>query len=71
MSKSKFVNKNRIIDRVIRTIRDGFNGKDMGDTKLMKWVVKYYNEKPHQAFDLKYNPTLVNNDEDLEGKYIR
>ncbi|KAA6382895.1 MAG: hypothetical protein EZS28_021577 [Streblomastix strix] len=71
MSKSKFTNKNRVIDRVIRTIRDAFIGKDMSDLKLMQQVVKFYNDKPHTAFELKYSPSQVNKDEDLEGKYIR
>ncbi|KAA6356237.1 MAG: hypothetical protein EZS28_048236 [Streblomastix strix] len=71
MSKSKFTNRNRVVDRVIRTIRDAFIGQDMANPKLMQLIVKLYNDKLHSAFDLKYSPSQVNKDEDLEGKYIR
>ncbi|KAA6366995.1 MAG: hypothetical protein EZS28_037479 [Streblomastix strix] len=71
MSKSKFTNRNRVVDRVIRTIRDAFIGQDMANPKLMQQIVKLYNDKLHSAFDLKYSPSQVNKDEDLEGKYIR
>ncbi|KAA6378787.1 MAG: hypothetical protein EZS28_025688 [Streblomastix strix] len=71
MSKSKFTNRNRVVDRVIRTIRDAFIGQDMANPKLMQQIVKLYNDKLHSAFDLKCSPSQVNKDEDLEGKYIR
>ena len=70
---SKFINKNRIVDRVMRTIRDGFglNTEQIRDNNAMQRMVKLYNYTPHSAYNNLFSPIEVQNDFDLEAMYIR
>lgn len=71
--KSPYINKNRIIDRAIRTIRDGFgvNPELINDADAMQRMVKLYNYTPHKAYGNIFTPTEVQHDVELEGMYIR
>jgi hypothetical protein len=72
-SKSKYINQNRVVDRVIRTIKDGV-GLDKNyllyPSVVLK-VVDYYNNTPHSAYKNKFTPQQVQNDLELEAWYIR
>ncbi len=70
---SKFINKNRSVDRVMRTIRDGFglNTEQIRDNEAMQRMVKIYNHTPHSAYNNLFSPIEVQNDFDLEAMYIR
>ncbi len=70
---SKFINKNRIVDRVMRTIRDGFglNTEQIRDNNAMQRMVKLYNHTPHSAYNNLFSPIEVQNDFELEAMYIR
>jgi hypothetical protein len=73
----QFTNRNRVVDRVMRTIRDIFNQLGANDKellcniKLMEKVVERYNNTPHRAFDNKFTPNQVQHNHQLEAFYIR
>jgi hypothetical protein len=72
-SGSPYTNKNRVVDRAIRTIRDGV-GLDRELLLLphvVQDVVDYYNNTPHKAYMNKFTPTQVQNDKELESWFIR
>jgi hypothetical protein len=67
-------NHNRVVDRVIRTVRDAVGLDDFTDENNIQRVVDFYNKAPHNS--LRYNNTLytpeqVENSKDLEGLFIR
>jgi hypothetical protein len=70
---SKFTNKNRVVDRVIRTIRDalGLEKQLILQPNIVQQIVSYYNDTPHTAFENKFTPTQVREDRELESWYIR
>ncbi|KAA6381874.1 MAG: hypothetical protein EZS28_022597, partial [Streblomastix strix] len=70
---SKFTKHNRVVDSVIRTIRNAFvdDSQKFADNDLMQYIVKMYNQTPHSAYDNKYSPQQVNDNQDIEGQYIR
>ncbi len=72
-SGSYFTNKNKIVDSVIRTIRNAFGNDIMSfrDNAKVQQMVQYYNNTPHSAFKNKLSPIDVQNDEELEANYIR
>jgi hypothetical protein len=68
-SKSKFINKNRCVDRVIRTIRDavGINRELFLLDRVIQTVVFYYNNTPHRAYNNIFTPRQVQNDRELDA----
>lgn len=70
---SPYTNRNRIIDRAMRTIRDGFGlDRDLiKDPASMKRMVKLYNYTPHAAYRNLFTPIEVQRDRELEAMYIR
>jgi hypothetical protein len=70
---SPYTNKNRIIDRAIRTIRDriGENADLFFDSRTVLRTVKEYNSSPHFAFNYEFSPVQVQSYPDLEECFIR
>ena len=83
ISDSKYTYKLKIVDRVIRTIRDamGLDPYWLANEKLMSQLVNYYNNTKHMSLKLRdptfnkkwnyYTPTEMQNNIDLEWSYIR
>jgi hypothetical protein len=73
LSPSKYTNKNHVVDRVIRTIRDkiGENPELFYKPEIMVQVVDEYNNTPHSAFNNEFTPKEVQMHKDLEEYYIR
>ena len=83
ISDSKFTYKLKIVDRVIRTIRDamGLDPYWLANEKLMNQLVDYYNNTKHMSLKLRdptfnkkwnyYTPAEMMNNIDLEWAYIR
>ena len=72
-SSSKYTNKNRVIDRVMRTIRDGV-GLDkelLLIPEIIQQIVLYYNNTPHTAYENLFTPTEVQSSKFLEGWFVR
>ncbi|KAA6367693.1 MAG: hypothetical protein EZS28_036780, partial [Streblomastix strix] len=69
----ELTNHNRVVDSVIRTIRNAFGQDDrsFSNPKLMQQMVDIYNDTPHTAFDNKFTPKQVNSLQELEGYFIR
>jgi hypothetical protein len=72
-SGSKFTNKNRVVDRAIRTIKDGIglNREFLLMPEYVQQIVDYYNNTPHSAYENNFTPRDVMNDKELELWYIR
>jgi hypothetical protein len=70
---SPYINKNRVIDRAIRTIRDmlGEDYRVFFNLKAVITAVDFYNNTPHKAFNYEYTPTEVQANIALEEHYIR
>jgi hypothetical protein len=70
----RYVNENRVVDRVIKTIRDAI-GVDKNILiyfpEVGMQVVEYYNDTPHSAYKNKFTPRQVQYDNELEAWYIR
>jgi hypothetical protein len=66
---SSYINKNRVIDRAIRTIKDGvrINKKLLLLPSIVLKIVEYYNNTPNKAFFNYFTPTQVNNDKEIEA----
>jgi hypothetical protein len=73
LSASKFTNKNKCVDRVIRTIRDiiGMKTIRLLNPAIIERVVNIYNSTPHSAYLHKYSPNEVQNNLEIEAAYIR
>ena len=97
INDSPFVNAHKVVDAVIRTIRNAFglSDKRISNNILMQQMVEWYNNTPHSSLRLlnpyydeiddevdkylskkepKYiylTPDQMQNDKDLEWKYIR
>jgi hypothetical protein len=73
MVKSPYVNKNRVLDRAIRTIRDlvGEDESKMIDISIVEKAVVKYNSTKHKAFDYLYSPNEVQNNPEIEEYFIR
>ena len=58
-NSSRFINKNRIVDRVIRTIRSAWDNLEIGDVSLkkhrqiMQQIVSLYNNSIHKSTGIK------------------
>jgi hypothetical protein len=72
LNASPFVNKNQIVDRVIRTIRDKLDTREHFwlDMEYMANLVNEYNHTPHTAFYGKLTPFEVQFTRDLERFFI-
>ena len=71
-NSSKYTNHNRIVDRVIRTIRDGLyniSEETVIIAKDVQQLVEMYNNTYHNS--IKMTPNEMMNDEDKEWRYIR
>jgi hypothetical protein len=73
LAHSKFINKNRVVDRVIRTIRDkiGENPELFYKLDVITKAVEEYNNTPLSAFNYEPTPKEVQMHKDLEEFYIR
>ncbi|KAA6366826.1 MAG: hypothetical protein EZS28_037647, partial [Streblomastix strix] len=69
----ELTNHNRVVDSVIRTIRNAFkqDDRDFSNPKLMQWMVDLYNDTPHGAFDNQFTPKQVNSQQELEAYFIK
>ncbi|KAA6356807.1 MAG: hypothetical protein EZS28_047666, partial [Streblomastix strix] len=70
---SPFTQHNRVVDSVIRTIRNGF-GQDLlgfATPSQMQQMVEIYNKTPHLAFMNRFTPKQVQYNREIEGKFIR
>ncbi|KAA6356496.1 MAG: hypothetical protein EZS28_047977, partial [Streblomastix strix] len=69
----ELTNHNRVVDSVIRTIRNAFGQDDrsFSNPKLMQQMVELYNDTPHGAFDNQFTPKQVNSQQQLEAYFIR
>jgi hypothetical protein len=77
-TSNQHTNRNRVVDRVIRTIRDMFDNivgiqgnKALLDKNNLQLLVGKYNNTPHSAFDFKFTPVEVQNNPDVETVFIR
>ena len=73
LNSSPFINKNRVVDRVIRTIRDRLGVREnlWLDTEYMANLVEDYNHTPHNAFYGMFTPFQVQFTRDLERYFIK
>jgi hypothetical protein len=73
LPNSKYINKNRVVDRAIRTLKDavGLDAELLLDANVVKTIVEYYNNTPHLAYKNKFTPQQVQKDLELEAWYIR
>jgi hypothetical protein len=73
LSSSKFTNKNKCIDRAIRTIRDmiGLKTIRLLNPEIIQNIIDIYNNTPHSAYLHKYTPKEVQNNLEIEAAYIR
>ncbi|KAA6379182.1 MAG: hypothetical protein EZS28_025290 [Streblomastix strix] len=69
----ELTNHNRVVDSIIRTIRNafGYDDRSFSNPKLMQQMVDLYNDTPHGAFENKFTPKQVNSLQELEGYFIR
>jgi hypothetical protein len=69
-----YTNRNRVVDRVMRTIRDMFDQigyrASLYDVKLMQQLVDKYNHTTHAAFNYRFTPAQVQNNKQLERIFI-
>ena len=73
----KFTNHNRMVDVVIKTIRNAIGYRKLNKEQVQE-IVDYYNFTPHRGLRLMGNngyyyatPAEVQDDEELEWQYIR
>jgi hypothetical protein len=73
LNSSPFINKNRVVSRVIRTIRDRLGVREnlWLDTEYMDNLVEDYNHTPHNAFYGMFTPFQVQFTRDLEKYFIK
>ncbi|KAA6375762.1 MAG: hypothetical protein EZS28_028712 [Streblomastix strix] len=72
-TESKFTNHNRVVDSVIRTIRNGFgdDSEKFANNNLMQQMVQMFNQTPHSAYNNKFTPEQANSNHDIKEIYIR
>jgi hypothetical protein len=70
---SPYTNKNRVIDRAIRTIRDrvGENMDLFFEPEIVISAVEEYNHTPHYSFNYEFTPFQVQSYPELEECFIR
>jgi hypothetical protein len=68
----KHINKNRVVDRFIRTIRDaiGLETSLILNPNIVEDIVYLYNRTPHAAFFNRFTPYQAQHDPDIENWYI-
>jgi hypothetical protein len=73
ITKERYLNRNRVVDRAIRTIRDmiGQRIDQFLDEDYIQHIVQIYNNKPHAAFNNLYSPQEVQNNPRIEYIYIQ
>jgi hypothetical protein len=73
LSPSKYTNKNRFVDRVIRIIRDkiGENPELFYKPEVIARAVEEYNNAPHSAFNNEFTPKKVQIHKDLKEYFIK
>jgi hypothetical protein len=72
LNPSKYTNKNRVVDRVIRTISDKIGeNTELFYKEIIQKAVEEYNNTRHSAFNNEYTPKEVQMHKDLEEYYIR
>jgi hypothetical protein len=69
-SKSDFTNHNRVVDSVIRTIRNSHDKMPITRQSLSEFT-EYYNNTPHKAFNNLITPKEMLLDNELEQRYIQ
>ncbi|KAA6398336.1 MAG: hypothetical protein EZS28_006144 [Streblomastix strix] len=69
----EMTNHNRVVDSVIRTIRNAFglDERSFESPILMSQMVEIYNNTPHSAFENQFTPRQVNGQQELEAYFIR
>jgi hypothetical protein len=69
----KHINKNRVVDRFIRTIRDaiGLETSFILNPNVVEEIVYIYNRTPHSAFFNRFTPYQAQHDPKIENWYIR
>ncbi|KAA6394595.1 MAG: hypothetical protein EZS28_009878 [Streblomastix strix] len=70
---SPYTQHNRVVDSVIRTIRNGF-GQDLigfATPSQIQQMVEIYNKTPHLAFMNMFTPKQVQYNRELEDKFMR
>ena len=72
-TSSSYINRNRVIDRAIRTIRDilGEDNFALFDIQKVTEAVAFYNARKHRAFNYDYSPAEVQANLEIEEYYIR
>jgi hypothetical protein len=73
LNSSPFLNKNRVIDLVIRTIRDKIGVRSILwlDINYMAQIVDEYNHTPHSSFYHMFTPFQVQFTRDLERYFMK
>jgi hypothetical protein len=72
LNPSKYTNKNRIVDRAIRTIRDKIVNQNLFfNSDIVRHIVDLYNRTPHAAFNYEFTPLEVQKNPDTENYFIR
>jgi hypothetical protein len=73
LNSSPLINKNRVVDRVIRTIRDmlGVKSNLWLNIEHITKLVDDYNHTPHSAFYHMFTPFQVQFTRDLERYFIK
>jgi transposase len=77
-TNKQHTNRNRIVDRVIRTLRDMFDNifgveakEEIINFETMSEMVNKYNLSPHHAFDYMFSPAEVQTHPEVEAVFIR
>ncbi|KAA6384278.1 MAG: hypothetical protein EZS28_020193, partial [Streblomastix strix] len=70
---SPFIQHNRIVDSVVKTIRNGFgtSSNDFADPEKLQQLVYIYNKTPNLAYDNKFSLEEVQYNSDIVGAFIR
>jgi hypothetical protein len=72
ITKERYLNRNRIVDRAIRTIRDmiGQRIDRFLDEDYVQRIVHNYNNRPHSSYLRQYTPQEVQDNPKIEQIYI-
>jgi hypothetical protein len=73
-TKFKYINRNRVVDRVIRTIRDMIDRlglyASLLNEELAQEVVHLYNHTKYYAYNSKFTPAQVQHNKEVETRFI-
>jgi hypothetical protein len=67
---SKFTNHNRVVDSVIRTIRNAINDRIINERQLQQ-IIEYYNHTYHKSIDCTPFEMMSDPEHKAEDQYIR